>query len=262
MDEAYGTYVERAGRLTQKTVYHAQLDNIQESPKYERDERGYYHPAAFPGFSIVTPLAGEDVDNPKFYGQLQDAQIQLLRQVSEDLLVPVPPASLHFTLADLIWADAYREATAASQEFDEQIQACVAKSFAEFARQPGERGTLQWQVLGLMLRPRAIVAVLLPRDERSYERLLSLRRAIYQNEALLNLGVEQQYLFTAHVTLGYFGAIPPELDRVTLCELLAATNDRWLEAEPQVFDIKRAELRRFTDMEHFSRTEKFPTLEF
>ena len=112
------------------------------------------------------------------------------------------------------------------------------------------------------MQTRALTLCLVPRDEASYEQVLKLRRAIYQNPDLIALGIEQQYRLNAHITLGYFGTIAPDLDREHLCATLSALGLRWLDSEPQELRVKRAELRKFDDMTCFYRKPDWPVLEF
>jgi len=259
VDEAYQTYVERVARLTRPETYRAQLANIQQSPKFARGDSGVV-PVAFPGYSVLSPPAAEDLENSRFYRAVATVQKRLLAQWGE-LLVPVPPESFHLTVADLIWADAYRDALATNPDFTEQLRAEIAASFATFEDSAG-RGPLAWQGLGVLVRPRAIAIALLPKDEDAYVRLLALRRSLYQNRRLLELGIEQQYHYTAHVTMGYFGAIPPDLDRAALAAEVSAITDEWFEGDPPVLTVRQAELRHFADMTRFERHRGFPAVEF
>src|SRR3712207_2457399 len=113
-----------------------------------------------------------------------------------------------------------------------------------------------------MLRPRAIAVCLAPHDESSYKRMLEFRRAIYQNPGLIALGIEQQYHFTAHVTLGYFGEIPGQLDRDRTSNTLSELNQQALIEEASTFWIRWAHLRKFDDMMRYYREPDWPILEF
>ncbi|MCA1995269.1 MAG: DUF1868 domain-containing protein, partial [Coleofasciculus sp. S288] len=129
---------------------------------------------------------------------------------------------------------------------------------------------LCWQLLGLMIRPRAIAVCLVPKDEDAYQRTLQFRRFIYQNPTLIALGIEQQYHFTAHITLAYFGEISPELDRNRLCKRLSELNRQALledtlsvtASSTYELCIHRAELRKFDDMIRYYRMPDWPVLEF
>ena len=262
MDEAYQKYVEQVGRLSQPSLYPTQLKNIQESPKFQRNEQGRVEAQVFPGYSVVTPPYEEDAGNEGFYHHLAQTQKRLLSQLPQDFILPVPAASFHVTLADLIWGDEFQQAVKKNPEFETQLQNQIATSFEKYQQENYVAKPLQWQLLGLIIRPRAIVVGLLPKDENSYQQVIQLRRAIYQNQGLLSLGLEQHYHFLAHVTLGYFGKVPHESEQNKICTTLTAINDQWLEADPKILTIYRAELRKFSDMTSFKREENFPVLTF
>ncbi|MDR9404679.1 MAG: DUF1868 domain-containing protein, partial [Halothece sp. Uz-M2-17] len=157
MDEAYQTYVEQVGRLSQPSFYPTQLKNIQESPKFQRDEQGRVEARAFPGYSVVTPPYEEDPGNEGFYHHLAQTQKRLLSQLPQDFILPVPPQSFHVTLADLIWGNQFETAVEKNPEFETQLRKQIATSFEQYQQQNYVAKPLQWQLLGLIIRPRAIV---------------------------------------------------------------------------------------------------------
>lgn len=262
MDETYQTYLNRVAHLTVPTTYTSQLQHIQESPKFKPLPDGSREAVPFPGYSVVTPPWGEESVNSGFYTNLKDIQQQLLQQFGAGLMVPVPPDSFHITLADLIWESAYRDVERENPEFDKQLQERIADSFQKYQHSHSSGYPICWQLLGLMIRPRAIAVCLAPKDEQSYRRTLECRRLIYQNQGLIALGIEQQYHFTAHVTLGYFGEIPANLDRDRLSNTLSTVNEQTFVEDAQTFYIQRAELRKFDDMMRYYRQPDWPVLEF
>ncbi len=256
MDEAYQDYVNRVARLTLASTYQTQAAHLQPSPKFTLSAEGEVEPAPFPGYSVTTPTAESDTTNTPFFQALQTLQGQL----AATWLVAVPPASFHLTLADLLWDDRYSSAIAANPHFETQLQARIAESFQQFLATDSASGPICWRFLGLLMRPRAIAVCLVPQEAAAYERVVSLRRAIYQNSGLIDLGIEQQYDFTAHVTLGYFLKTPDTGERERLVGTLQQLNDKWLAEDPPAFVVERIELRKFDDMTHFYCNEGFPTL--
>lgn len=259
MDDNFQDYLNRVARLVSPETYQSQLEHIQESPKFVRQPTGEFLASPFPGYSVITPPCGEEPENGEFYENLQKFQQQLLDSMEPGLLIPVPADSFHFTLADLIWDSAYRDA-AKNPEFDQKLHSCMGAIFAESASL-GDGKPSQWMVLGTMVRARAVGVCLIPTEEHSYHQVTELRRAIYQNQDLMGLGIEQQYHFTAHITLGYFGEISPNIDRQNLIELLTELNDQWLETT-QSMQVKQAELRKFDDMTRYYRESDWPVFEF
>ena len=257
MDESYQDYINRVARLTLPTACSMQLQTIQPSPKFVD-----LQPVSFPGYSVITPTAKEDTANADFYNQTETIQKQLSQQLEAEFFIPLPLTSFHFTLADLIWDESYRQAVAANSEFDRQLQQQIAASFQQYQEFISEPKPLTWQLWGVVTRPRAIMACLVPKDQESYDSVIKLRRFIYQNSGLIGLGIEQQYDFTAHITLGYFGNIPPSLNRGRLCIVLSQINDRLVESELPVLNVKKGQLRKFEDMVQYNYQSDWPTVQF
>lgn len=246
--------------MTLKESYRSGVQHIQASPKFEPQEGGSRKPVVFPGYTVTTPPWAEDPQNEGFYKNMQASQAELLEILDPGLVVPVPAKSFHFTLADLIWDGVYRDASANDPHYDRHLREAISQSFEQCGSLSGGP-PIRWQALGVMLRTRAIGICLAPKDEQSYERIVQFRRSIYQNQGLMALGIDQQYHFTGHVTLAYFGEISSNLDRDRLSVVLSDFNDRWLDS-PQELLIHRAELRQFDDMTHYYREPDWPVFEF
>ena len=248
--------------MTLPEAYKTQIQHIQESSKF-RVYGGVREAAPFPGYTLITPPAEEDANNAAFYSQIQAYQQQLLDlPISSDLIVPVPAASFHLTVADLIWDSAFDHACQKNPQFAEDLNSQLAERFQEY-QQLMTKGShpISWQMLGLIVMPRAIGVCLVPKDKRSYEEIIQFRRIIYQNRRLMGLGIEQHYHFTAHITLGYFGEISPELDRVKLSDTLSDFNQS-LSLNIPYFLLNKVELRKFDDMTHYYRQPNWPSLDF
>ncbi len=242
-------------------TYQSQVQHIQESPKFLPQPGGSRQPAPFPGYTVITPPGGDDHQNAKLYDRLEKYQARILQHLGSDLLVPVPASSFHLTLADLIWDGAFRHA-AEKPGFEAQLQQSIGQSFQQ-AKPLSEGTPIRFQALGLMVMTRAIALCLVPPEEVGYERLIKFRRNVYQNHDLIAIGIEQQYYFTPHITLGYFGDLTPELNREQLAAAFNELNQQWLEEEShQEFWVHRAELRKFENMTAYHREADWPTLEF
>ena len=259
MDESYHTYLSRVAKMTLPATYESQVKNIQESPKFRLTD-GTRQPVAFPGYSAITPPGAEDPGNSAVFKDLAACQQQLIEKLEADLLVLVDPASFHFTLADLIWDSAYRMATDANPDFESKLIDQIEDSFKIYQDSIVDTTPIRWQIMGLTVRPRAIEVSLVPKDESSYDRIIALRRAIYQNSGLISLGIEQQYYFTAHTTLAYFANVQQEIDRVRLSDTLQEYNMHWLD-HPQEIILAQGQLRKFTDMDTYERQPNFPIVQ-
>ncbi len=259
MDESYHTYLSRVAKMTLPATYESQVKNIQESPKFRLTD-GTRQPVDFPGYSAITPPGAEDPANSAVFKDLAACQQQLIEKLEADLLVLVDPASFHFTLADLIWDSAYRMATDANPNFESKLIEQIEDSFKIYQDSIVDTTPIRWQIMGLTVRPRAIEVSLVPKDESSYDRIIALRRAIYQNSGLISLGIEQQYYFTAHTTLAYFANVQQEIDRVRLSDTLQEYNMHWLD-HPQEIILAQGQLRKFTDMYTYERQPNFPIVQ-
>ncbi|NEO27927.1 MAG: DUF1868 domain-containing protein, partial [Kamptonema sp. SIO4C4] len=187
-------------------------------------------------------------------------QEQLLGEINTEMIIPIPPESFHLTIADLIWEDTYRDAVAKDEKFDEKLRDRIATSFRQYEQKYQNPHPVQLQILGFTLRPRTLSVALLPKSEEAYQKLLHLRRAIYQNPDLIALGIEQQYPYTAHITLGYFGTNPENLDRDRIAKTLDRLNDAELDRDPDLLTLQQAELHKFSDMTHYYRETNFPVV--
>lgn len=262
MDETYQIYLNRVMRMTLPETYRSQAQHIQESPKFSpRPDQPGRQAAPFPGYTVITPPGPEDTHNAALYLRLKTYQQEILEKLGEGRFVPIPPESFHLTLADLIWDASYRHA-AEKLDFEQRLQHQIGQSFQHSRAVASEGKPIRCQVVGLMVMTRAIAISLVPPAEVDYDRLVKFRRSVYQNHELIGLGIEQQYYFTPHITLGYFGEIGPEQEREALGSAFDELNQHWLEGDAQEFWVHRAELRKFDDMTRYYRQPDWPTLSF
>jgi hypothetical protein len=257
LDDQYQAYVNRVVGSTKLDFYRQQLPLIHSSPKFQKQGSGDYQPVAFPGYSIIAPPASEDPVNGAYYQALADCWQRLNAKLPEGLLIPLPTESLHITLTDLIWNTDF-VAAIQNPDFDGKLRSELADVFAEI---PAGMAPIRLQTVGLMVMPRAIGLTLIPDTESAYNRILELRRSVYQHPTILGLGIQQQYHFTAHITLGYFGDIPGAFEVDAIANHLADINRYSLANLPE-FVIERAELRRFDDMMAYHRDADWPCFQF
>lgn len=248
MDETYQDYINRVARQTLPESHEIQLKSIQSSPKFVAGE-----PAKFPGYTITTPLGKEDIANSEFYSHLAKLQQEIKQNVEPDLLIMLPLETFHLTLADLIWENSYRQAVKEKISFEAELRQEIKTTFSEYKKAISLVKPITWQLLGLVIRPRAIVACLVPKDRESYEAIIKLRRSIYQNRTLIGLGIEQQYDYTAHVTLGYFGEIANNQISDRLLKIISTINSRLVEVKEQIITIEQFQLHKFDTMTDYYR---------
>lgn len=257
MNESYQEYINRLAQLTLPGTCSSQLQSIQTSPKFAEGKA-----VSFPGYTVMTPTGEEDSDNKKFYSQIKLIQQSIVAQLEPDFIIPLPPSSFHFTLADLIWDRHYQQTVKKNPQFETELQKQIAQSFDRYQSTTEVKTPIQWQLLGVTIRPRAIMASLAPADRASYQAIVDLRHCIYQNPDLIALGIEQQYDFTAHITLGYFNRIKENLNRSEICVIISQISDRLLDSEPAIITVKRAQLRKFDNMINYYRQEDWAEISF
>jgi hypothetical protein len=257
LDKDYQIYLNQILRMTLPETYRAQVQNIQESPKFVRNAGQDWQPVPFPGYTVITPPGPEDDKNALLYAHLENYQRQIGKALGSDVFVPVPPGSFHLTLADVVWDSSFKLATE-SPGFETQLRQSIAHSFEQC---PSTGEAIRFQVVGLMVMTRAITVALAAKGEEGYYNILNLRRSLYQNPELIRIGVEQQYNFISHITLGYFGDLSGA-DRGALCTQLETLNEPWIGTEQKDFWVHRAELRKFPDMATYQREPDWASYEF
>ena len=257
MNETYQEYINRVGQLTLPSNHTLQLKSIQKSPKFSQGTA-----LSFPGYSVITPPNTEDNLNSNFYSKVENLQQELNQFIDSGLIIPLPPPSFHFTIADLIWDSSYQQAVAENPNFSDQLREQIKNSFSQYRDIQRQFASIEWQLYGIAIRPRAIIVCLAPKNQESYQAIMELRSCIYQNPGLMALRIEQQYDFTGHITLGYFGEITENLNRDLLSGTIAKINDLLLEDSLPILKINRIELRQFNDMLTYHRQVDWPVVEY
>ncbi|MEB3356814.1 MAG: DUF1868 domain-containing protein [Synechococcales bacterium] len=261
MDDLFTNYVNRLARMTLPETYQTQVQNIQPSAKYQRSADGEVEPLSFPGYSVITPPWRDDPNNKAPYSLLENFQQTVVQEIPAGVFAPVPPASFHMTIADLIWADQYRHA-ADTPGFEADLRDRIQQSFQIYqSKYDRSLAPLEWELMGLIVMPRAIAIGLAPKTEQTYERILTLRRTLYQNSDLIALGVEQQYHLTGHITLGYFTDLANTVDRQAFYQACISLSHHWIEhVNAKPLQVVRAELRKFDDMTRYIREDDWPVV--
>jgi hypothetical protein len=254
MEISYQNYVNKVVPMALTANYPQQLNFIQSSPKFKNGQA-----QEFPGYTIITPPAKEDIFNREINQSLTELQEQFKAQLNADFFVAVPPESFHITIADLIWDTEYINAVTENNNFDNLLIEELNQVFTESQKEIADVDSLDLEVLGISIFPRAIVACFIP-TEQSYNLLVKLRQLIYQNEHIIKLGIEQQYEFVGHVTLGYFGDIPEDLDTEQIAKTITSLNNNWIRNELPLFHIKQWELRKFNDMQTYIYQSGWPRI--
>lgn len=259
LDDQYQVYINRLMGMTRLEHYRSQWPLIQPSPKFDVLPNGSVKPTFFPGYTLTTPPGSQDPGNAQFFQRLEAVKQEFWQGVPADLAVPLPMETFHLTIADLIWDSTYRQQVESQPEYETKLRAQIAEVLSQ---QPTTGTAIGLKALGFIVMTRAIAVCLAPNTEADYQRILQLRRSIYQTSDLLALGIDQQYHFTGHITLGYFtGGDGAAVDVEKLSEHIDRLNEVFLLDFPE-FQLQRVELRKFENMLEFNRQADWPTWSF
>jgi hypothetical protein len=256
LDDQYQVYINRLIGMTRLEHYRSQWPLIQPSPKFDVLPNGSVEPVFFPGYTLMTPPGSQDSGNTDFFQRLETVQNDFWQGLPPNLAVPLPLETFHLTIADLIWDSNYKQQVESRPDYETELQTQIAKVLAQ---QPSLGKPIGLKVLGFMVMTRAIAVCLAPKTEADYQTILNLRRSLYQTSGLLALGIDQQYHFTGHITLGYFvGGEGTTVDADKLSHELDRLNDVFLNDFPE-FQLQTVELRKFKNMLEFDRQVHWPT---
>lgn len=259
MNETYQDYINRVVPMTLQANYQTQLNHIQKSAKFEQGKA-----VNFPGYTIMTPTCEVDNLNQEFYSQIESLKQQINQNIPTELLVMLPLESFHLTIADLIWENNYLAGIKDNPEFENNLRQEVDKSFTEYKKTQTATNPLEFQILGVTIFPRAMAISLVAKTEADYQQINQLRQSIYQNRNLIALGVQQQYPFTAHITIGYFGEISPEVKSPSgsisekLIQSVDAINQQLIDVDTFTLKIERVQLHKFDNMINYYREADWP----
>ncbi|ELR98721.1 DUF1868 domain-containing protein [Gloeocapsa sp. PCC 73106] len=257
MNETYQDYINRVVPMTLRATHEGQLNSIQKSAKFEQGQ-----PVAFPGYTIMTPTFAQDSQNQAFYRLIQSCQAQLLDELGSELIVMVPPLSFHLTVADLVWDSNYLAGVEENTDFEINLRKEVDNSFQDYRRLKQPEDSIEFQLLGITIFPRALAVSLVAKTEEDYHNITQVRQLVYQNRSLIASGVQQQYTFTPHITLGYFGEIGPDFNSDRLLQTLANINEQWIDTEAPALSVRRIQLHKFDNMIDYYRESDWPEIVF
>ena len=216
-DLSFKDYLNKVQERCSRSGWQKMCSQVKQSPKY----RGR-NPVDFEGITLMTPMGGFDPHAGELYAQLSQVQA-LIKHKYQSTLIPVPENTFHITGADLIAGprfDEYTRQSSSVETYIEHVKGRLASlplkhSFSDtISAQPS---SCLWSYYGLTLFETALVALLIPQNEESYQSVVHLRNTLYSNETLLDLGIRRPLPFMAHVTLAYFDGPPPypQLEELT-----------------------------------------------
>lgn len=256
MEKNYLQYVSQTKSLLTPEGLWENIRRLRPLGHFIKDPEGRWQPLHYPGYTLITPVFPDETVNIKTYCILGDIQQILFRDLNPAKVVPAPLSAFHATIARLISGTDYenRMRNGRNGEFLNEMAAVLSDI-------PVLK-PVKMEFRGVSVSPNGVIMALLdPATEDDYQRLIALRKYIYANKPLQNLGVEPKRLFLGHVTLAYIEDVFNWEDQKTLMELLTALNERFFQSPPP-FEITRAEVRRFENYLSFVREDNWPCYQF
>ena len=216
-DLSFKDYLNKVQERCSRSGWQSICSQVKQSPKYHKRS-----PVDFEGVTLMTPMGTYDPHATDLYTYL--AQIQtLVKNKYKSILIPVPEHTFHITGADLIAGPHFEHHTQSASSIESYIghvkralsSLPLEHSFSETVN--SQASSCVWSYYGLTLFETALVALLVPQNEESYQSIVHLRNTLYSNESILDLGIRRPLPFMAHVTLAYFDGPPPypQLEQLT-----------------------------------------------
>ena len=227
---------------------------------FVKDGPGEWLPLPHAGYTLITPTFADDTENFNTYTKLDDIRQLIARALDPDQYVPAPLAAFHQTVARLVSGPEceHQNPEMERARFEEHFIKQMREVFAFLP----QFGPIQMEIKGISVLPGGFIAALLTTvDEGEYQRLMSFRAQVYQNQELRKFGVEPQRPFVGHVTLGYLQVPLKPVTQKDLYEMMLMIN-RLTFVTPVSFKISRVDLRKFNNYLWFFRESDWPVYRF
>jgi hypothetical protein len=256
MDKTFIEYQQQIDSCLTENVLRETIQELRPLRLFIKDDLGEWLPLRHAGFTLITPIFEDEVENIKAYVRLSDLQQMIIQKLDPALYVPAPVSAFHQTIARLV----------SGSDFDNQIRGAREELFIKLMKQElaqlPQFEKIQMEIRGITVLPGGFIAALVIADnEDEYQRLLLLRSKLYTNKELQNFGVEPKRPFIGHITLAYIQA-PLDLDnQKNLIKTIQTINQDFL-ATPIAFEVVRAEVRKFENYLRFFRELDWPVYRF
>ncbi len=257
MEMNYTDYIVYVNKLLLDGSVRKAVDKLEPLGKFEMRGIGQWEPIYYPGFTLITPVCGEDRDNADTYKKLLTVRKQRLSgNINLSKCVEAPDQALHMTVARLVSGTVY-EANRIEQHTDSFL-ARMQGLFEKLAIS----GQLRFEIKGVCVLPQGVIAAsVAPKNEADYNCLQNLRDFLYSDKTLQAFGVERKREFVGHISLFYVEKELDNMEKQILHDTIIHINRQFF-AEPLPFRIRKAEVRKFNNFLHFDREENWPVFEF
>jgi len=249
----YSDYIKNA--VKDETIKNT-MSSVGQVGHFMIDKDGVFKPAYYPGFTLITPIAGCDEVNSTLYGILAEIQVKIYETLTSHNCVKAPQNALHMTVARLISGILFEKTILGVKE--KALLIALSTLFTEIPSQEG----MAFEIAGISVMQQGIIAAMVTvGNEESYKRLQALREIIYSDAALCEYGIERKRGFKGHITLFYIEKELTSAEQATLSEMIIKINESYFR-KPYPFYINSAEVRRFDNYLSFRREETWPAINF
>ena len=254
----YAVYQERQLAETQIAQLLHRSGNIHYGHKFEFHQ-GQWQAESYPGYAILAML-DQHPGHAALIEKLQDWQEAIIASTAlAHKLYPLPPASFHQTIANLLSAEKYFQHIVEAG-LVEAFPTIVAKAMAEISPAT-EQEPIAMRLLGLSLFGSALGVLGVFEKEQDFQRILDFRQQFYHHPDLQAIGIRRTRPFIGHITLLYFGADIQAVDGEKIAHVCAKINAQ-LQANPLYFNIQHAHLMRYPHLAEFNHWPHFPNHSF
>ncbi|MDA8227514.1 MAG: hypothetical protein M0T74_07385 [Desulfitobacterium hafniense] len=252
MELSYSDYDKHVEHLLKEETIKEIATEVKTFGKFKKNSMGQWEPIKYEGYTLITPTFPDDQDNAGCYEVLNEAREVLLRDLGLPQIVTAPSSALHMTVARLISDNVFETRVKNSRE--QEFLLVLQQLFAQIT----SFGPLECKVKGLSIFPQGVITALVsPVTEAVYQRLQVFRNNIYQDKLLIDLGVERKRSFHGHITLFYIEEELSRHDKGMLAQAIININKRFF-LTPLMFNITRAEVRKFNNFSGFYREDSWP----
>ncbi|MBF0519981.1 MAG: hypothetical protein HQK92_09675 [Nitrospirae bacterium] len=243
-DFTYNEYITTINKIVSKEGI--TLVKIRKSDRY---------PGRHEGTTIISDP--REPDHKLVYDYIKKKQ-QLISNIDKKVLMPTPRNSFHLTLLGITY-EALHEKLLSEGRIDDAVKCVksIIKTFKPIGFAPKMR------IAGFTPFKDAIVAIMKPVDERSYQALIDARKTIVDNKciSLFEMGLKSKAPAVFHITTHYFVHDMDEVVRESLNAKLADMNSQ-LDLDSPTMNLSYFIYTEFHSLKRFKRMEGSSVLRF
>ena len=218
---------------------------------------GAWQAQPYPGYAfqaMVKPYA-ENTDTYPRLTQIRDELCEPFSADAEPALFPLPEDSFHQTVVST-FSSSRLETHVISKGIEKQFPEILGKYLAQSHEEP-DMAPVKMRLIGVSLFRTAIGILGTFDDEAEFQRVVAIRDAAYENEALNEIGLTRTRPFIGHATLAYLERPLLDREKETLIERILKINEA-IAADPFFFYMPEARLHRYDTLAEFIPDAFYP----